>query len=118
MSKAISPHLRAPERVINISSAGARLAYKDLPICWFSKAAVEGMTRCVAADLGPQGHTVNTVNPGAVPTDLVDGISKEIFESRLGTTDDVAQVVGFLFEESSRWITRQAISASGGFSMY
>lgn len=127
MSKAALPYLRAPGRIINVSSIGARIGFKDLSLYCSSKAAVEGMTRCFAAELGAQGHTVNTVNPGPVQTDMLDGIPKDRVEMtkkltpveyRLGTTDDIAQVVGFLSEESSRWITGQAISASGGFSMY
>ena len=38
--------------------------------------------------------------------------------NRLGTTDDIAQIVGFLADQSSGWVTGQAISASGGFLMY
>ena len=127
MSKEVLPYLRAPGRIINVASVGARLGLNGLSLYCSSKAAVEGMTRCFAAELGPQGHTVNAVNPGPVQTDVLDGIPKEIVEmhkkstpveSRLGTTDDIAQIVGFLSEESSRWITGQAISASGGLSMY
>ena len=127
MSREVLPYLRAPGRIINVSSVGARLGLKGLSLYCSSKAAVEGLTRCFAAELGPQGHTVNAVNPGPVQTDVLDGIPKEMVEShrkstpvesRLGTTDDISQVVGFLAEESSRWITGQAISASGGFSMY
>ena len=127
MSKAALPYLRAPGRIINVSSVGARLGFEHLSLYCSSKAAVQGMTRCFAAELGPQGHTVNTINPGPVQTDVLDGIPKEIIEmqkkltpveNRLGTTDDIAQVAGFLSEEGSRWITGQAISASGGFSMY
>ena len=127
MSKAALPYLRAPGRIINVSSVGARLGFKDLSLYCSSKAAVEGMTRCFAAELSPQGHTVNAVAPGPVQTDVLDGIPKDIVEMqkkstpveyRQGTTDDIAQIVGFLSEENSRWITGQAISASGGFSMY
>lgn len=127
MSKEVLPYLRTPGRIINVSSVGARLGLKELSLYCSSKAAVEGMTRCFAAELGHQGHTVNAVNPGPVQTDILDGIPEEIvemqkkstpIENRLGTTDDIAQIVGFLSEESSRWITGQAISASGGFSMY
>ena len=127
MSKMVLPYLRAPGRIINVGSVGARLGLKELSLYCSSKAAVEGMTRCLAAELGLQGHTVNTVSPGPVPTDVLDGIPKEMVEmqknstpveNRLGTTDDIAQIVGFLSEESSRWITGQAISASGGSSMY
>ena len=127
MSQEVLPYLRPPGRIINVSSVGARLGFKELSLYCSSKAAVEGMTRCFAAELGSQGHTVNAVNPGPVQTDVLDGIPKEIVEmqkkstpveNRLGTTDDIAQIVGFLSEGSSRWITGQAISASGGFSMY
>lgn len=127
MSKEVLPYLRAPGRIVNVSSVGARLGFKDLSLYCSSKAAVEGMTRCFASELGPHGHTVNAVNPGPVQTDILDGIPKEIVEmqkkstpveNRLGTTDDIAQIMGFLSEETSRWITGQAISASGGFSMY
>ncbi len=127
MSKEVLPYLRSPGRIINVSSVGARLGYKEYSLYCSSKAAVEGMTRCFAAELGSQGHTVNTVNPGPVKTDMLDGIPNEIVEmqqkrtpveNRLGTTDDISQIVAFLSEESSRWITGQAISASGGFSMY
>ena len=127
MSKEVLPHLRSPGRIINIGSVGARLGFQELSLYCSSKAAVEGMTRCFAAELGPQGHTVNAVNPGPVQTDVLDGIPKDMIEmqkkstpvnNRLGTTDDIAQVVGFLSEESSRWITGQAISVSGGFHMY
>ncbi len=127
MTQAVLPHLRSPGRIINVSSVGARCGFKDLSLYCSSKAAVEGLTRCHAAELGAKGHTVNTVNPGPVQTDLLNGIPKEVIEmqkkttpaeNRLGTTDDVAQIVAFLSEENSRWITGQAISASGGFAMY
>ena len=127
LSQEVLPFLRTPGRIINISSVGARSGLKDVSLYCSSKAAVEGMTRCFAAELGPLGHTVNTVNPGPVQTDILDGIPKDIVdmqkkltpvENRLGTTDDIAQIVVFLAEENSRWITGQAISASGGLSMY
>lgn len=127
MTKAVLPYLRSPGRIINVGSVGARSGFKDLSLYCSSKAAIEGLTRCFAAELGSKGHTVNTINPGPVQTDVLDGIPKEIVEmqkqttpaeNRLGTTDDIAQIVGFLSEEGSRWVTGQAISASGGYAMY
>ena len=127
MTKAVIPHLRSPGRIINIGSVGGRSGFKDLSLYCSSKAAVEGLSRCFAAELGAQGHTVNTVCPGPVPTDVLKGIPKEIIENqmrntpmenRLGSTDDVAQVVGWLAEEGSRWVTGQSISASGGNMMF
>ena len=127
MCKAILPYFKAPGRIINISSVGARFGFKELSLYASSKAALEGLTRCFAAELGDKGHTVNAVNPGPVQTAILENIPKDIVEmqkkttpveNRLGTTDDIAQIVAFLAEERSRWITGQAISASGGFAMY
>ncbi|KAH6870897.1 hypothetical protein B0T10DRAFT_533707 [Thelonectria olida] len=121
------PHLRAPGRIINISSVGARYGFKNLSVYCSSKTALEGLTRCWAAELGTARHTVNAVNPGPVQTQLMDNIPKEIIEmqksqtpieNRLGTVDDIAQVVAWLASEESRWITGQVVSASGGFAMY
>ena len=114
-------------RIINLGSVGGRGGFKDFSLYCSSKAAVEGLTRCYAAELGANGHTVNTVCPGPVPTDMLSGIPKEVienqlkntpFENRLGSTDDIAQVVAFLAEEGSRWVTGQTISASGGNCMW
>ena len=127
MTKAVLSSLRAPGRIINISSVGSRSGFAKLSLYCSSKAAIEGLTRCWAAELGSKGHTVNAVNPGPVQTKVLEGIPSEIVdmqkkmtpvENRLGTTDDIAQVVAFLAEENSRWITGQCISASGGYSMY
>ena len=88
---------------------------------------MEGLTRSFAAELGAKGHTVNTVNPGPTATAMIDNIPQDLVnmqkaqtpvENRMGTPDDVAQIVAFLAEESSRWVTGQAISASGGWAMY
>ncbi|KAI1014480.1 hypothetical protein LB504_012083 [Fusarium proliferatum] len=114
-------------RIINISSVGARCGFKNLSLYCASKAALEGLTRSWAAELGEEGHTVNAVNPGPVQSDLLDNIPEEIIDTqkkqtaagnRLGEVDDVAQVVAWLASEESRWITGQALSASGGLEMY
>ncbi|KAJ1711965.1 gluconate 5-dehydrogenase [Aspergillus flavus] len=127
LTQAVLPHLRAPGRIINISSVGARAGFANLSIYCSSKAALEGLTRCWAAELGDAGHTVNAVNPGPVQTALLENIPKELVEMqksatpvehRVGTIDDVAQVVAWLASEESRWVSGQAIAASGGFAMY
>ncbi|KAM0541771.1 hypothetical protein ACHAPJ_013093 [Fusarium lateritium] len=127
--QAIKPYLPSSGggRIINISSVGARCGFKNLSLYCASKAALEGLTRSWAAELGEEGHTVNAVNPGPVQSDLLDNIPKEIVDMqkkqtaaghRLGEVDDVAQIVAWLASEESRWITGQALSASGGLEMY
>lgn len=127
MTQAVLPHLRAPGRIINVSSVGSRAGLPGLSVYCSSKAAIEGLTRCWAAELGPSGTTVNAVNPGPTETAMLANIPPAIVElqktqtpmqNRLGTVDDVAQIVAFLAEESSRWVTGQAISATGGLAMY
>lgn len=127
MTQAVAHHLGPSGRIINIGSVGARYGFQEHSLYCSSKAAVEGLSRVMAVELGSKGHTVNTVNSGPVQTELLDQIQPDIVamqksqtpaENRLGTTDDIAQVVAFLAEESSRWITAQTISASGGWAMY
>ncbi|KAG2416296.1 hypothetical protein HFD88_007511 [Aspergillus terreus] len=127
MVQAVLPYLRAPGRIINISSVGARHGFKELSVYCSSKSALEGLTRCWAAELGGSGHTVNCVNPGPVQTDLMDNIPKETIEmqrsqtplqNRIGTVEDIASVVVWLASEESKWITGQVVSASGGWAMY
>jgi 3-oxoacyl-[acyl-carrier protein] reductase len=127
LTKEVVPHLRAPGRIINMSSVGARAGFKELSLYCSSKAALEGLTRCWAAELGGDGHTVNAVNPGPVETELLANIPKDIVEAqrnatpvqhRVGTIDDIAQLVAWLASEESRWISGQTLSASGGWAMY
>lgn len=129
MLQAVRPHLPSSGggRIINIASVGARQGFKDLSLYTMSKAALEGFTRSWAMELGDEGHTVNAVNPGPVQSDMLDNIPKYIVdmqkaqtavEKRVGTVDDVAQIVAWLASEESRWVSGQAYSASGGYAMY
>jgi 3-oxoacyl-[acyl-carrier protein] reductase len=126
MVKAVVPYLQAPGRIINVSSVGGRCGFANFSLYSASKAAVEGMTRGLAAELGPAGHTVNAVGPGPIQSDMMEQIPKDMIEMqkkqtplghRVGTVEDVALTIGMLAEEQSQWITGQTISASGGFLM-
>jgi 3-oxoacyl-[acyl-carrier protein] reductase len=110
MTKAVVPYLRALGRIINISSVGARIGFENMTLYCGSKAALEGFTRCLAAELGAVGHTVNAVQPGPVESEMLDQIPKDIVETqlkatlvehRVGKTEDIAKVVAWLAEEQS-----------------
>lgn len=127
MTQSVLPYLQPGGRIINISSVGSRSGFPNLSLYCSSKAALEGFTRCWAAELGGNGTTVNAVNPGPVESEMLRNIPPEIvdkqkkdtpIEKRLGTVEEVADVVAWLAGPDSRWITGQVISASGGWAMY
>lgn len=123
LTQAVLPYLRAPGgRVVNIGSVGARAGFPGLGLYCASKAALEGLTRCWAAELGPRAVTVNCVNPGPVESDMLATIPPAIvdaqkaatpLEHRLGTVPEIAGVVAALAGPDGAWITGQVISASG-----
>ncbi|MEV0715412.1 SDR family oxidoreductase [Asanoa sp. NPDC050611] len=118
------PLLRDGGRVITISSAATRMANPTQTSFAMTKGAVETMTRTLANQLGDRGITVNAVAPGATRTatngewfaapGLADLIAGTTALGRLGSADDVADVVAFLASDAARWVTGQVIDASGG----
>ena len=110
-------------RIVNISSGAARASMPGAGLYSGTKAALEGITRGFAADLGPQGVTVNVVAPGVTDTDMLrvglpDEMKKHLIGNtalgRLGEPEDIADVVAFLCSDDSRWITGQFLDANGG----
>lgn len=127
MTQAVLPYLQPHSRIINIGSVASRAGFAGFSLYCSSKAALEGLTRVWAAEMGGNGTTVNTVNPGPVDSDMLKNIPKEIVEKqkadtpvekRLGTTEEIADTVAWLAGKDSRWITGQTISASGGWALY
>jgi 3-oxoacyl-[acyl-carrier protein] reductase len=118
------PHMKDGGRIINISSVGTRLtqAGAQLAVYHASKSALEQLAHVFAKELGPRGITINSVLPGLVDTELaaqVPPASRALIVQRtalgrIGTPEDIADVVVFLASGAGRWITGQAISASGG----
>lgn len=90
-----------------------------------SKGGVIALTKTTAKELGSRGINVNAVAPGFIqtvmteemPEDAKAGIAEQIPLKRLGTPDDVAEVVLFLCSEASSYITGQVIAVDGGMVM-
>jgi 3-oxoacyl-[acyl-carrier protein] reductase len=80
------------------------------------------LTRSVAIEAGPLGIAVNAVAPGPVQTgwiskDLERQVLPSIPLARLGTPEDIADVIVFLASEQARWITGQVIQVAGGHAL-
>lgn len=127
MTQAVLPYINRGGRIINLSSISARGGYATQTVYAASKAAVEGLTRVWATELGHKyGVTVNSVNPGPVDTDMyraagtvhlarMEEQNKKVPAApRCGTEADIADIITFLCEERSRWVTGDTICANGG----
>lgn len=111
--------------VINLSSVVSRLALPASSVYSATKAAVDSITRTLAAELGPKKIRVNAVNPGMVETEGThsQGITESDFRKqiesqtplgRIGRVDDIAPAVAFLASDEAKWITGEMLFISGG----
>ena len=90
-----------------------------------TKHALIGLTRSLAAELGPSGIRVNCVAPGVIQTDMLGVLPPEALPmlvqetpmGRIGTPEDVAHAVAFLADERSGFITGQVLTTDGGFTI-
>ncbi|MGW4125909.1 SDR family oxidoreductase [Nocardia sp. NPDC004711] len=109
-------------RIINISSGLTRFANPDQVAYSMTKGALEQITLHFARYLAPRGITVNSVAPGITNNgsavfdipEAVEQMSQLSAFKRVGEARDVADVVAFLADDESRWITGAFIDATGG----
>lgn len=105
-------------RIINVSTGGAS-GFRGEVSYGASKHALESYSSAAAEELGPYGITVNVVAPGGMDTGWIarEHVQKIIAKTplkRVGTPEDVADVIVFLASEQARWLTGQLIYADGG----
>jgi len=88
-----------------------------------TKAAIAGLTRGLARDLGPRGITVNNVQPGPVDTDMnpSDGASAEGLKAlmavnRYGRGEKIAAMVAYLAGPEAGFVTGASLTIDGGFA--
>jgi 3-oxoacyl-[acyl-carrier protein] reductase len=109
-------------RIVNISSSTTLHPNANNAVYAASKAAIKLFTEVMAQEVGNRGITVNTVTPGPTVPGMFGRLPAETQQkaadsspfNRLGTPEDIADVVAFLVSEEARWVSGQEICANGG----
>lgn len=108
-------------RIVNMTTVAVRLKLEGEAAYAASKAAVQSLTEVMARELAPFGITVNAVGPNPIETDLIRNVPGEKIDSllkrqaipRLGTAEDVANVVDFFLRPESDFVTGQIVFLGG-----
>ena len=129
LSEKCVPHLiKSKGSIVNVSSVAGTRAFPNLLAYCVSKAAIDQFTRCTALELAPKGVRVNAVNPGVVVTNIhkrggMDESSYDAFLEhsktthpigRVGTAEEVAELMYFLASDKAGWITGATYEIDGG----
>ncbi|HEX9704537.1 MAG TPA: 3-oxoacyl-ACP reductase family protein [Gemmatimonadales bacterium] len=125
--QAVAPHMRAQRygKVVNVASHQALRPGFGIANYATSKAALIGLTRSAAVDLGPSNINVNAVAPGFVKTELLTILPREVLEraehesvlGRVADPEDISRVIVFLCSEAARHITGQVVVIDGGLTL-
>lgn len=110
--------------ILNVSSINAIRGHSGVAVYSAAKAGLDGLTRSLARELGPNRIRVNSIVPGFFDSDLSSGVNVENRDrilrrtplGRLGTVDDVVQAAKFLISEDASFITGQTLTIDGGLT--
>jgi 3-oxoacyl-[acyl-carrier protein] reductase len=111
--------------VINVSSVVGGMGNPGQANYCASKAGLEGLTRSLAREYADRSIRVNAVAPGFIATDMTEALGEKAREAlveriplgRLGTAEDVAEMVAFLASDRASYITGQVFHVNGGMHM-
>lgn len=114
-------------RIVNISSSSTHSGSPFQAAYVAAKTAVNGLTKTLALEYGPQGITANVIPPGSIDTPMlrqaeergllggsVDDIAARIPVRRIGVPEDIAATCSFLVSEEAGYITGQIVGVNGG----
>lgn len=126
ITKLVARRMLAKRRghIVNISSIVGLSGYRGLAVYSATKAALDGMTRALARELGSRGIVVNSVAPGYLRTEMSHGLDEDQLNQivrrtpagRLGEPADIARLVLFLTDPLNDYITGQVVVADGGLT--
>jgi 3-oxoacyl-[acyl-carrier protein] reductase len=119
-----SRHMSEGGRIITIGSvAGERVPFPGASVYAMTKAAVAGLTRGLARDLGPRGITVNNIQPGPIDTDMApkegpiaDALKGMTVLGRYGEADEIASLAAYLAGPEAAFITGASMTIDGGYN--
>jgi 3-oxoacyl-[acyl-carrier protein] reductase len=111
--------------IVNVSSVVGIRGFRGVAAYSTTKAALDGLTRSLAKELGSEGIRANSIAPGFMETDMTSVLSdkkkariiRQTPAGRLGSVDDVSSVVRFLLSDESSFITGQTIVVDGGLTV-
>ncbi|HRX87583.1 MAG TPA: 3-oxoacyl-ACP reductase family protein [Phycisphaerae bacterium] len=123
-AQAAARHMTEGGRIITIGSVNAdRMPFVGGAVYAMSKAAVAGLTRGLARDLGPRGITVNNVQPGPVDTELnpaegefAESLKRLMALPRYAHADEIAAMVAYLASPAAGFVTGASLTIDGGFA--
>ena len=112
-------------RIVNVSSVSGHIGAPGQANYSAAKAGLVGLSRAVARELGSRGITCNVVAPGPIVTAMTDEMPPEWHAAmeatvplgRLGTTEEVGAVVGFLASDAAGYVTGAVVPVDGGLGM-
>jgi len=129
LSQKAIPYLAETKgNIVNVSSVAGTRSFPNVIAYCVSKAAIDQLTRCSALELAAQGVRVNAVNPGVVVTNIHKrgGMEDAAYDAflehskethpigRVGTPEEVAELIYYLASEKAGWITGATYEIDGG----
>lgn len=130
MQYALPSLIERKGNIVNVSSVTGLRAFPNVLAYCVSKAGVDQLTRCAALELASKGVRVNAVNPGVTSTNLHrnSGMDEKAYQAfvehsksthplgRIGTPEDISELILFLASPHASWITGATYSIDGGRS--
>ncbi|KXT03962.1 hypothetical protein AC578_9234 [Pseudocercospora eumusae] len=124
MTRACIPHMTSGSSFVNVSSIMGTGVAPEFAIYCATKWGVVGFTKAMALELGPKNIRINAVAPGYIDTPSNAGVvagaeavrrqEAKVAMGRMGTAEEVADVVCFLFSDEARYVNGSVVEIHGG----